>query len=209
MHVKFLTCFNVLALGVGNIFWVPFMRIIGKRPVYLISLSILVASNIWSFTTSDYKQLLASSILGGFSAAAGQATVPALVTDLFFVHERGMVLMMFHFAMSCGVFLEPLIDSLVVQYYSWRMVCKWMAIAAGATWVLAVFTIHETSYFNREIYRPFTSYGRKHNFAQKMGMTIGYNKDQTFFGAMGDSISMISYPGVLWSGFTVAAFSAG
>jgi len=77
------------------------------------------------------------------------------------------------------------------------MVCEWMAIAAGTTWIVASFVVHETSHYNREIYRPFTSYGRKHNFAQKLGMTIGYNKDQTFFAVLGESIAVAAYPGVL------------
>jgi len=115
--------------------------------------------------------------------------------------------MIFHFAISSGLFLEPLINSYVAQYYSWRMTCEWMAIAAGATWLVSIFTVHETSYYNREIYRPFTSFGRKHNFAQKLGMTIGYNKEQTFFGALGDSIAVLAYPSVLWSAFVVGVFT--
>lgn len=202
-QVSFLTCFNILALGVGNLFWVPLMRVIGKRPVYLISLPILVAANIWSWGTHDYKQLLASSICSGFAASAAEATVPSIVTDLFYVHERGSALMIFHMAISSGLFLEPLINSFVAQYSSWRMACEWMAIAAGATWIVSIFIVHETSYYNREIYRPFTSFGRKHNFAQKLGMTIGYNKDQTFFAVLGESIAVLAYPSVLWSGLLV------
>jgi MFS family permease len=206
-QVNFLTCFNILALGVGNLFWVPLMRVLGKRPVYLISLPILVAANVWSWGTHDYKQLLASSILSGFASSAALATVPTIVTDLFYVHERGSVLMMFQMAISSGMFLEPLINSYVTQYSSWRMTCEWMAIAAGATWLMAIFTVHETSYYNREIYRPFTSFGRKHNFAQKLGMTIGYNKDQTFFAVLGESIAVLAYPSVLWSGLVVGVFA--
>jgi hypothetical protein len=82
-----------------------------------------------------------------------------------------------------------------------------MAIAAGATWLVAIFVVHETSYYHREIYRPFTFFGRKHNFAQKLGMTIGYNKDQTFFAVMGESIAVLAYPSVLWSGLIVGVFA--
>jgi MFS family permease len=123
MEVNFLTGFNILALGVGNLFWVPFMPVIGKRPVFLISFPILVAANVWLFATNDYKQLLAASILSGCASAAAEAIVSAIVTDLFFVHERSSVLMIFHFAMSSGLFLEPLINSYVTQYYSWRITC--------------------------------------------------------------------------------------
>jgi MFS family permease len=204
---QFLTCFNILALGVGNLFWVPLMRVLGKRPVYLVALPILASANIWSFVTRDYKQLLASSILSGFASSAAEATVPAIVTDIFYVHERGSALMIFHLAISSGMFLEPLINSYVTQYSTWRMTCGWMAIAAGATWLLAIFTVHETSYYNREIYRPFTSFGRKHSYAEKLGMTNGYNKKETFFAVLGKSIAVLAYPSILWSGLVVGVFA--
>jgi len=52
------------------------MRIIGKRPVYLASLLLLVATNIWGYFAHSYGSLLASRLLGGFFSAAADATVP-------------------------------------------------------------------------------------------------------------------------------------
>jgi hypothetical protein len=63
------------------------MRIIGKRPVYLASLLLLVATNIWGYFSHSYGSLLASRLLGGFSSAAADATVPvwfASHTNLLF-----------------------------------------------------------------------------------------------------------------------------
>jgi MFS family permease len=83
------------------------MRCVGKRPVYLMSLPLLAVTNIWSYKETSFNSLLAVSIVSGFAASAGDATVPAVVADLFFVHERGTLMMIFHMALSCGVFLGP------------------------------------------------------------------------------------------------------
>jgi MFS family permease len=83
-------------MGLGNLFWMPTLRILGKRPVYLLSLLSLVLTNIWSYYASTYSNLLASRLVGGFLAAAADATVPAIVADLFFAHERGACMIIFH-----------------------------------------------------------------------------------------------------------------
>jgi MFS family permease len=160
-EARYLICFNVLAFGVGNIFWVPLMRVIGKRLVFLLSLYILVAGNMWSLKTHGFNQLLTASVLFGFASSAGEAVVPTLVADLFFMHERGAVMMAFHMALSSGFFLGPLIDTYITRYSSWRVSCEWITVAAGATWSVAFFTVHETSYYNRDVYAPLSSYPRK------------------------------------------------
>jgi predicted MFS family arabinose efflux permease len=74
-----LVCFNVFLFGVGNIFWVPLMRVIGKRPVYLVAMLALSMMNVWSSQAVSYNELLATRILSGFPAAAADATVPRIV----------------------------------------------------------------------------------------------------------------------------------
>lgn len=44
-------------LGVGNLFWVPLMRVIGKRPVFLIAIALLAVFNVWSFKATTYRSL--------------------------------------------------------------------------------------------------------------------------------------------------------
>ncbi|KAF8861133.1 MFS general substrate transporter [Acephala macrosclerotiorum] len=149
LEIKILTAFNVLALGVGNLLWVPLNRITGKRPIFLLALPILVAANVWSSQTHHYEQLLAASVLSGFGSSAAAGPVPAVVADLFYVHD--------------GLFLGSLVDAPVVQYFSWRMNCYWIAIAAGVIWLLAIYTVQETSYYDRYIFKPIHGHGAKKN----------------------------------------------
>jgi predicted MFS family arabinose efflux permease len=61
-----LVCFNVFLFGMGGIFWVPLMRVIGKGPIYLLALLALSMMDVWSSQAASYKELLASWIISGF-----------------------------------------------------------------------------------------------------------------------------------------------
>lgn len=199
-------CFNVMMMGVGNIFWVPLMRVIGKRPVFLLAIPLQMACNVWASRTHSWNSLLAASIVSGFASAAGEGAVPAVVADLFFVSERGTMMMIFHIALSAGFFLGPLINAFVVQYASWRVANEWLAIAAGVTWVVGLFTIHETSYYKRDVNASEASYPPRRGLLRNMGVTLGFNREQSLWKALWNTIAVVAYPPVLWSGLTVGTF---
>lgn len=110
-HATLLVSLNVLMFGLGNLIWVPFMRVLGKRPAYLITLSILTAANAWSTVAVSWNSLLGGGVLSGVGAAAADATVPSVVADLFFLENRGHCMMFFHLALSLDLFLKPLINA--------------------------------------------------------------------------------------------------
>ena len=195
-------------LGAGNLFWVPLIRKIGRRPVYLVAIFLLMIFNIWSHEAKSFSSLLAARILSGFAAAAGDAPVPALIADMFFVHERGFVLMFFQIALSCGFFIGPLINSYVFQdTRSWPWACGWIAIAAGINWLAAVFLVHETTYLDRDVTAPAERYGPKRSFFANMGVTIGFNRQPSFFRSLLDIFSIAVLPPVVWGGITVGVFT--
>lgn len=195
-------------MGVGNLFWVPLMRIIGKRPVYLLSLFFLIITNIWSFYAHSYGNLLASRIVGGFISAAADAPVPSIVADLFFFHERGHCMMMFHTAISAGVFLGPLINAYITQYAGWRWMCGFTAIACAATFVVGFFTIHETAY-KREVADfdlPAQEYAPKKGWVANLSVTSGYDREASLWRWLGNTLVLITYPPILFVGLIVGVF---
>lgn len=198
----YLVCFNVFLFGAGNLFWVPLMRVIGKRPVYLLSMVILSMMNVWSTQVDNFEELLAARILSGFAASAADATVPGVVSDMIPISKRGHYLMFFHLAMSCGLFLGPLMNAFIIQQEGWRWMCHLLAVAVGILFVVSVFTIRETSYLrqrdaNQEIIdAPRTQ-------IQWMSVTYGYNKNASFWGSMMDILVNATYPPILWCSVTV------
>ncbi|PYH91839.1 MFS general substrate transporter [Aspergillus ellipticus CBS 707.79] len=190
-----LVCFNVFLFGLGNLFWVPLMRVIGKRPVYLSSMLLLSMMNVWSSRASSYNELLAARILSGFAAAAADATVPAVVSDMVAPDQRGHCLMIFHLALTSGLFIGPLINAYLVQDENWRWMCYFLAIAVGTTFLVSIFTIRETTYLART--------SQKRSFRGWMSLTIGYNPDASFTQTIWDILRNAAYPQLLWCSFTI------
>ncbi|KAI9839533.1 MAG: hypothetical protein M1819_002159 [Sarea resinae] len=207
-RTSFLTVFNTLLLGVGNLFWVPLMKVIGKRPVYLMALPLVIAFNFWSFKATSYNSLLAARILSGFACAAADATAPQVVADLFFTHERGHCMMIFHFALSAGIFVGPLLNAYIVQYAGWRWCCMFMGTLAAVIFVVAIFTIHETSY-DRELADetlPVEAYAPKKTWIQSLSLTAGYDPRGSFFKTFYQTIMLVFYPSVPLAGLTIGSF---
>ena len=145
-------------------------------------------------------------------------------------------MMMFHTAISGGVFLGPLINAYIVQYAGWRVrnislyaisrasnhrpggcimlpalsglpsprktillirmkwMCGFMAIAASATFVVAIFTVHETAY-KREIINydlPETEYNPKRDWFAGLSLTTGYDSQASFWGWLGSTLVLLA-----------------
>lgn len=205
-HATLLVGLNVLMFGVGNLIWVPLMRVIGKRPVYLIALAILTAANAWSTVATTWGSLLGGRMISGVGAAAADATVPSVVADMFFLEQRGHCMMFFHLALSSGLFLGPLINGYLVQLHSWRWSCGFIAIFAGSLLVVGFFTIRETQYAKQRIqYEPQDVPARK-SYVGWLSLTVGYNKEGHFFGTFWDIVRMAAYPPVVWVGVVIGCF---
>ncbi|KAF2115638.1 major facilitator superfamily domain-containing protein [Lophiotrema nucula] len=208
-QASYLTSLQVLGMGFGALFLMPMTRIIGKRPVYLISLLCLCITNVWSYFSHSYGSLLASRIVGGLMTAAADALVPSLVADLFYFHERGHALMIFHFAISAGAFGGPFINAYITQYAGWRWICGVMAILAGATFVMGLVLIRETVYIvdgARDLEKPEDEYAPKRGWAAGLSLRRGFNPRESFFGWVLRTISLIAYPPVWIAGLTVGLF---
>lgn len=204
----YLICFNVCLMGVGNLFWVALMRVVGKRPVYLVALLFFVATNVWSYYAETYGSLLASRLVSGFVSSAADATGPSLVADLFFIHERGHYMMMFQIALSAGFFLGPLVCAYITQDLSWRWSCGLLAVCGGATLLFGTVFIRESNYPREEadVNLPASSYPPKRSFVSWMSVTRGYNKNESFFKIVGRTLALIAYPPILWTGLTIGTF---
>lgn len=202
----FLLSFGVLMLGLGNLFWVVMLRIVGRRPVFLLAIPLILITNIWAYFAKSFGSLLASSIIGGFGAAAAEAPVSAVVADLFFVNERGAMLMIFHLALSCGFFVGPFLNAYVIQYAGWRWICGWLAISSGLCWLVAFFTIHETAYRDRDVNASADKFGELKPFKWWLNLISGYDRRIGFLRTTWNMIAVVGYPSVPWVGLVVGAF---
>lgn len=79
----------ILVLGFSNFFWVPISTSFGRRPVYIFSVIVCLVSMIWRAVAKTYGSFMGACILNGFGAGPGETIAPAVIADIFFLHDRG------------------------------------------------------------------------------------------------------------------------
>lgn len=92
-----------LLLGVSNFFWVPLANKYGRRPVYVASYVIYLASAVWAIFDTSFEGFLAARIMIGVGAGAAETIAPITISDVFFLHERGTVMSLYSSFLSVGV----------------------------------------------------------------------------------------------------------
>lgn len=199
----YLVCFNVLLFGAGNLVWVPMSRIIGMRPMYLTAIFLLIAANVWSMKATSYGSLLAGRIVSGLAAAAGDATVPAVVAPMFTPAYRGRFLMVFQLSLTSGIFFSPIICGALIQHATWRWSCGLIAIGSGVVLGVALVTLHET--------RPYHLNEKPSNAWNSLVMffapAVGSSGEKSSGMDILQSILVLAIrPQILWTSFTIGTF---
>ncbi|RYC60162.1 hypothetical protein CHU98_g6045 [Xylaria longipes] len=86
-----------LAFGFGSLIFVPLYLKIGRRPVMLISLIVFCAGIIGASQSTTYGSLMATRVIHGFGSCVCEALPVQLVNDIFFLHERALLVLAFLF----------------------------------------------------------------------------------------------------------------
>lgn len=144
---SYLITFNILFLGLGSLLWVPLSLKIGKRPVVLLCSAMFFGSSIWSAVAKSWGSLFGARIIQGVSASAAESLAPAVVADLYFIHERGTKVGIATFAIASGSAIGCIFAGLVANAnpdFRWVF---WMdSILTGFCFTCTVFFFAETNF---------------------------------------------------------------
>ncbi|KAL5119984.1 hypothetical protein ACEQ8H_002082 [Pleosporales sp. CAS-2024a] len=109
-------------------FWVGFTtfftaagaNVWGKRPFFFISAVFLLATNIWGYFTTSFISLAAMRVVQGMASAPLETLVTSTVSDLYFVHERGVRISVWGCMLSSGVLLGQTIAGAIIENISFE-----------------------------------------------------------------------------------------
>ncbi|KAF9895133.1 hypothetical protein FE257_000035 [Aspergillus nanangensis] len=137
---------NFAGLATGCILFVPFIHKYGRRPLYLLSLTVQLAMAIWSANMTTAHEMIPVNLIFGIGGSLSETIVQITITDLFFVHQRARMNGLYMLMQSTGVCLGPVAIGFVVDSQGWRWGWWWCAILIGATLVLSIFAFEESKY---------------------------------------------------------------
>ncbi|KAJ5912173.1 uncharacterized protein N7473_001476 [Penicillium subrubescens] len=136
----------ILVLGFSNFFWVPIADTFGRRPVLIFSSVVCLASNIWRAKATTYGSFMGACVLNGFGAGPCETLCPQVITDIFFLHERGYYNTMY-FALYFGsLMVGPIIAGSMALHVGWRSFW-WLNVAMFVFIIIVgVFAFPETKW---------------------------------------------------------------
>lgn len=110
LEVAILTCsIMVCGFAVGPLLWSPLSEIIGRRPVYIISLALYVIFNIPCALAPNIGCLLACRFLCGVFSSSGLSLAGGTIADIWRIEERGEAIAYFAAAPYCGPVIGPIV----------------------------------------------------------------------------------------------------
>lgn len=140
-----------IGIGYGTLLLSSAPWLYGRRISYLICLLWSIAGNIWFARVKTTQDAIWSQLFVGGSEAVAEATVQLSLFDVFFQHQRGLVLGLYVLATSVGTFIGPLIGGYIADSdLGWSWVGWFAAIFSGAAIVVTYFGLEET-FFERDI----------------------------------------------------------
>lgn len=149
-----LTSYMLLSIGCFAYIYSILARMYGKRGLFLTSLLILVASDVWGACASEYNSLFGARILSGCGQAMFEALSLSVVSDLFFVHERGKRISLYLFFSQSGVTLgTPIINQVIVKH-GLRASFTGLAISEAIMFAVMFFSFYECAYPRDEALTP-------------------------------------------------------
>lgn len=109
--------------GMSNLFYMPLIIKYGRRPVYIVSTLIYGSCLLWAGLAKSYSSELVARLLLGFAGGAADCLAPLTITDVFFLHERGLI-MRYSFR-SGGWNLINLMADLIQSLYNCSFLWGW------------------------------------------------------------------------------------
>jgi MFS family permease len=115
------TGYQTLVVGVCGPVFSALSRKWGTRPIFLLASVICLVADIVGACVQSYDGVMASRILQGFAIAPYESLIFTLISDMFFVHERGVYASAVNFILAgisnlTGVIAGPIANNLGWKY---------------------------------------------------------------------------------------------
>ncbi len=121
-EVALTTGLYMMGMGLGAVIASPTAILFGKRPVYLFSCILFIATSIWCAASPNYASLAIARVLQGVSVSPVECLPSATIAEIFFLHERAFRIGIYTLLLLGGKNLVPLVSAVVINSLGWRWV---------------------------------------------------------------------------------------
>ncbi|KAI9692172.1 MAG: hypothetical protein M1822_006402 [Bathelium mastoideum] len=133
----------LLGLALGCLISAPMSEMVGRRPVYLVSMGFFAILVLPTALTKTFEGVLIPRFFGAVAAAALVSNAPGSINDIATDEYRALVFSIWGIGPMNGPVIGPLIGGWVFQYAGWRWV-NWVVMIAGAVSFCFLIFVKET-----------------------------------------------------------------
>lgn len=151
--VALMTGYFLLGVGAAAVFFVPSARVWGKRHAFVVGLVFLIFSSAWGGAARDpstglgyYNSFVAARAIQGVGCAPYETLVNAAVSDLYFVHQRGLRMAFTNLAVFGGAFFTPIVVGKITHEIGWQWTFNLIAIFCAVSLPAVIFFCPEMAY---------------------------------------------------------------
>ncbi|KAG8731223.1 hypothetical protein FRC11_004697 [Ceratobasidium sp. 423] len=134
----------VVGFGVGPLVFAPMSEILGRYPVYCISMGLYFIFTLPSALAPNIGCLIVSRALAGIASSAPMTNVGGTLADIWDVEDRGAAMAVFSSSIFMGPCIGPLIGGFIGETIGWRWIYWVLFIFVGAVFAATVFLMPET-----------------------------------------------------------------
>ncbi|KAK7702064.1 hypothetical protein SLS64_009925 [Diaporthe eres] len=133
-------------MGIGNLLSMPLSVTVGRRPVFLASLVLLVVSGLWCAFPGSLSNHIAGRNFYSIAAGQSEALAPYVVEEIHFLHERSAKLSWFigiQTTLTAGMFVAT---TYIVPAWGTKWWYLIITFLNAAILVLSLLFVVETKY---------------------------------------------------------------
>lgn len=145
-----LMTYPTLLMAIGNLISMPLALAIGRRPMFLFSIVVLVIGGIWCAASKSLDSHIAGRSIMSLGAGQSEALITMMVQEIHFLHERGRKLAWMIFIENVAVGGFFVATQFMVAAYGWRWWYGLFTIINGVVLILALFFAPETGFARSE-----------------------------------------------------------
>lgn len=125
---------------------VPISSSFGRRPVFLVSQLINFGTSIWRAKATSYSSFMGACVVNGIGAGPAETIMPAVIADIFFLHDRGKWNTLYWVVYMGSLMVSPIISGAMAENLGWRSFWWLNTGLLGASFIMVVFMFPETKY---------------------------------------------------------------
>lgn len=133
-----------IGFGLAPMVLAPFSEINGRRPVFVASGVLFVASTIACGGTHIFAGLVIARFFQGVGSSTFSTMVGGVISDIYHAEDRNTPMALFSGAALFGTGLAPLLSSVIVHHTTWRWIYYSHAIVSAALVFLIFLFFSET-----------------------------------------------------------------